>query len=190
MSAISKIKSIVGLGAKGQSPTDPDLDPNSGAVGEPTLLSQFRQATLVLMLLAAVNSEGRHVLNLCQDDDSNLIPASLERTQSTDQLVMNALSILLVRKHEIVAVTSATSPGREHVSPPDINLHDLAAREASPQNLPPTGSVDFIAIRNPEWTSSKQLSSSSPWAQNPEADYMVLPEGTSRWKNISQNPYK
>jgi hypothetical protein len=171
--------------------------------GGEDVFAEFRRATILMSLLAAINSEGRQVLdpeNYQADRNFDAIPASLERTQPVHRLVSTALSMLLVRNNEVVAVTTVADldPGildPQGTSPPDNNLHDLAMRETSPlseADLARPGLVDFIAVRNPEWDKELKQSSGSPvniWNENPNAHYMVLPQGTSRWEAVSNDPW-
>jgi hypothetical protein len=200
----SKIVQALGLGRNpSQSQIGVDHASHASQSSEPvkenaSVFAEFRQVTVMLSLLAAINSGGRQVLDSKPyeaDRNFDAMPASLERTQPAHRLVMTALSILLVRNNEVVAVTAATDlgPGPETfnhraTSPPDSNLQDLASREASllpESDLAKPGLVDFIAVRNPEWFNE---SNNSPlakiWKDNPNAQYMVLPTGTSRWEVV------
>jgi hypothetical protein len=170
--------------------------PESESGGE-DVFAEFRRATILMSLLAAINSEGRQVLDYEEyqtDRNFDAIPASLERTQSVDRLVSTALSMLLVRNTEVVAVTAAAGlePGivdPQDTSPPDTNLHNLAMHESSPlseADLARPGLVDFIAVRNPEWD-AQGSSSVKTWKKHPNAQYMVLPQGTSRWEAVSKD---
>jgi hypothetical protein len=171
------------------------------------VFAEFRQVTVMLSLLAAINSDGRQVLDSKPyeaDHNFDAMPASLDRTQPASRLVMTALSILLVRNNEVVAVTAAANgPGlrrasgidsESHHLPPDntSHLHALASREASSpvSDLAAPGLVDFIAFRNPEWYKEANNSPSAKiWKENADAQYMVLPRGNSLWEFILNDPW-
>jgi hypothetical protein len=60
---------------------------------------EFRRATIMMSLLAAINSEGHQVLdseNYQTNRNFDAIPASLEQTQPVHRLISTALSMLLV----------------------------------------------------------------------------------------------
>lgn len=175
--------------------------PGSGEVED--VFAEFRRVTLLMSVLAAINSDGRQVLDSAEYQAHHTfdgIPGSLERTQSVHRLVTTALAILLVRNNEVVAVTSigpqarSTSADHQDTLPHDTNLHELALREASPRSeadLSKVGLVDFIAVRNPQWVSGSENAESTMkyWKNNPEAHYMVLPPGKSHWDVVSKDSW-
>jgi hypothetical protein len=72
------------------------------------VFTEFHQVTVILSLLAAINSDGRQVLDSKPyeaDQNFDTMPALLDRMQPASRLVMTALSILLVRNNEVIAVT-------------------------------------------------------------------------------------
>jgi hypothetical protein len=177
-------------------------DSESKLKGEDVFV-EFQRATILMSLLAAINSEGRQVLDSEKyqaDHNFDTILASLEWMQPTDRLVSTALSMLLVRNNKVVAVTTVADlepriVDPQGILPPDTNLHDLAMRESSPPpeaDLARPGLVDFIAVRNPEWDKESKKSSglsAKIWKENLRAQYMVLPKGTSHWEAVSKDPW-
>jgi hypothetical protein len=152
------------LGLKRPSPNRCEIDNamSGSKVSESKLegedvFAEFQRAMILMSLLATINSEGRQVLDSEKyqaDHNFDTILASLEWTQPTDRLVLTALSMLLVRNNEVVAVTTVADlePGimdPQGILPPDTNLHDLAMCESFPPpeaNLARPGLVDFITV--------------------------------------------
>jgi hypothetical protein len=217
MDHYNRLKSALALKIQGlrntPRPSQSQIEVEHANQSEPVadnVFAEFRQVTVILSLLAAINSDGRQVLDSKPyeaDQNFDAMLVSLDRTQPASRLVMTALSILLVRNNEVIAVTAAaTAPGLRHaggiINHPDSdrlplhystsNLHALASREASSpvSDFAAPGLVDFIVVRNPEWYNE---SNNSPlakiWKENPSAQYMVLPKGTSRWEFILKDAW-
>jgi len=137
---------------------------------------EFRRVTVLLSLLAGINHRGRQVATV---ESPDWMIASLERNLPPRRLALNAFTILLVRGHEAVAVATANHDiskdlGSGH-SPRGSSLHILAMQEPAP-------------IAEAEHAPADR-SSHDHWNTNPDAQYMVLPRGTSAWKAVSKDAW-
>jgi hypothetical protein len=160
----------------------------SGAV-EDNVFAEFRRVTVILSLLAAINSDSRQVL----DSKPYEADDNFDAMKTPDnQLVMTALSILLVRNNEVVAVMAADHPDADRLTPDGDDPHARRSCEASDpaSNLAAPGFADFIAFRNPEWFNESNKSPSAKiWRANPSAQYMVLPKGVSLWTAVLEDAW-
>jgi hypothetical protein len=151
---------------------------------------EFGRVTMLLSLLAVINRQGRQVAAV-ESPDCMVTP--LERNLPSHRLALNALTVLLVRGNEAIAVATAdhdisrdSGPG---VLPTGSSLHVLAMQESAPIAEAEHARMDALrlgtTVPDSEWPwSSHDLP--RIWNTNPDAHYMVLPRGTSAWEAVSK----
>jgi hypothetical protein len=132
---------------------------------------EFRRVTVLLSLLAVINRQGRQVAAV---ESPDWMIAHLERNIPPHRLALNAFTILLVRGHEGVAVATAD--------------HDIS-RDSGLDHLPTGSNLHILAMQEPAPIAEADPSSHGFWNSNPDAQYMVLPRGTSAWKAVSKDAW-
>ena len=150
---------------------------------EPAPLDEFCGLTMLLALVAAINSEGRQVI---QPNSLDSVVTALEHSQPTHRLTSNTSATLLVCESEVVAVTT---PGLTASSSAEVagSLTLFAVQEAlKPDNstiLEANFKLNFAAVPNP-------IALLHPFAGKDDKDqYTICKEGTSSWSNIEQDPW-
>jgi hypothetical protein len=161
---------------------------NSETTKNPT--DEFRRVTMLLPLLAVINRQARQVAAV---ESPDWMITSLERNLPSNRLALNALTILLVRGHEAIAVATAdhdiSSNSGSGVLPAGSSLHVLTMQEPAPIAEAEHARADTprlgTTVPDSEWPwSSHDLP--RIWNTNPDAHYMVLPRGTSAWEAVSK----
>ena len=167
-------------------------------------LQEFRHRSMLLTLLTTINSQGRQVTMFSPLS----MVTGLETMLPIIVRVMNALAIVLVRKDDIIAITTAHGEVGP-VGPPipshpliDSNrdplgtLQDLAWNEEEPEgvsgkdNAQSSASQDdavtFIVTQNSAWLKNP-AELSKGWTSNCMADYQISEPGKSSWKAMTDS---
>lgn len=156
-------------------------------------IDEFHQVTMLLSLLEAINHQGRKVANV---ESPDWMITSLERDLPPQRLALNALTILLVRGHEAIAVAAAdhgiSRASRSGVLPAESSLHILVMQESAhiAEAEHARMNISKLGTAIPD---SEQLRPSNAlpriWSANPNAQYMVLPRGTSAWEAVAKDAW-
>ena len=161
-------------------------------------LAEFRQTSMLLTVLAAINSQGWQVTMVSP------IPTvrSMETNLPPIVMAMNALAVVLVRNKDVIAVTAA--PGSiledhplEKVAEEEIVSDDPAIRtdptssktdypRSSEESKHGDKTLWFVATQNSSW-SKPSSSLRDKWTTKPDAHYHICAAGKSLWVNAKKN---
>ena len=154
---------------------------NQAEIEKQDLLNEFRRLTTLRAMVASINSDGRQVVLRSAGGPAIL---SLERTQPPHRLAMNAVATLLIRRSEVVAVTTPNPNYAFHAedSAPAKTLEVLALHEAEPDSESNVNAfLEFAAVANPE--------SDNTYDFEDEDHIIVVPDGVARWSQILKDPW-
>jgi hypothetical protein len=194
-----------------------NIGSNSNESEAHSLRCEFRTINMLLALVTAINNEGRSILNV--EPYHSYLSSILESPEPSAMSLLNAISAILVRDNEIVAVVSShagLSPGEPYQvvaisdlqSPPDAPHQNPTIQDLPDEHAIDRGELDEEMCRQiqdaREWhevdfKGIQQSIGSFATLGNPDLKdkyfkmtdhhYIVAPTGTSHWQNIKEDSW-
>jgi hypothetical protein len=149
------------------------------------LRREFRAIAMVLPLVTAMNNHGYSNLEPSHGEGTRHLHDILDKGLRNQLLALNAISTLLVRDAEVVAVTNSVSPGNTSIGVVSLDNDDRQEGQVSPDNFTQE-QIDALQVTmNNGFTTFTNASPKDTYFKSNESTKVrMVPPGESYWARI------